>query len=435
MFASMLGARVRGRRGYGLRTRWLVATLLGFALLAALGGALLWSVPTHAAPFAVNWPMLRLQLVANGFTKPINLVSPNDGSNRLFVVEQDGLIHIIENGQRLGTPFLDLTEEVFDCGECGLLGLAFPPNFAEAGYFFVNYTSDTNLVGPDTGDEDGIADTVIARVELSDNPNVADASSVTPILVINQPATNHNGGHILFGPDGYLYIGMGDGGGGNDTYENAQDPASLHGKILRIEVGASGSYTVPADNPFVGVQGYRGEIWATGLRNPWRFGFDRTTGDLYVADVGQSNQEEVNHIAAAEIDNGGMNFGWPLYEGQRCRLGSETACARDDLVMPVAIYTHETGDCSVTGGVVYHSQLPNQRPVYLYGDLCTGRVRATQQDGAGWAETILLDTDGSITSFGEDGAGNVYVVDYSGEIYLVLDPANGQYIPSLVKNE
>ena len=186
---------------------------------------------------------------------------------------------------------------------------------------------------------------MIARFQITNNLNRADSAAEEPILRINQPNTNHNGGHILFGPDGYLYIGMGDGGGGGDTFENAQNPQSLHGKILRIEVGATGTYTIPASNPFTTTAGYRDEIWATGVRNPWRFDFDRSTGDLYVADVGQSGFEEVNHIAAGEIGDGGMNFGWPIMEGNVCfPPNGPQVCDNPGLTTPVATYNHGLGD-------------------------------------------------------------------------------------------
>jgi hypothetical protein len=309
--------------------------------------------------------------------------------------------------------------------------LAFPPDFAQSGYFFINYTSNTNQVGPDTGDPDGTTDTVIARVRVSSDPNIADPGSQEVILLINQPAANHNGGHILFGPDDYLYIGMGDGGSSGDAFQNAQDPASLHGKILRIAVGSTGGYTIPADNPFVDVGGYRDEIWAEGLRNPWRFNFDPTTGDLYVADVGQGALEEVNHIPADEIGNGGMNFGWPIREGNACYPPGVQDCRSDGLIAPVATYNHDQGDCSVTGGYVYHSPLPFQTAVYLYADFCTGRVWGVQQDGDTYASQLITDFPFSVTSFGEDRNGNIYLVNYDGEIYQILGPDPSLHLPTL----
>jgi glucose/arabinose dehydrogenase len=404
--------------------------------------------PTGAAPAAVTWPAIRLELVADGFSNPIDVVSPNDGTNRLFVVERGGNIRIIQNGMPLDDKFLDIEDKVrTDCSECGLLGLAFPPDFAQNNYFFINYTSDENLVDADpwdneNNDDQGTGDTVIARVHLSDDPNIADSDSEERILIINQPAANHNGGHILFGPDGYLYIGMGDGGGGGDVFRNAQDPRSLLGKLLRIQAGATGPYSIPADNPFIDTPDYRDEIWAEGLRNPWRFNFDPATGDLYIADVGQDIFEEVNHIPAAEIGNGGMNFGWPIMEGDLCfPPNGPQDCDRTELVVPIVTYPHgSAGGCSITGGHVFHSSKPNQAPVYLYADFCRGKVWATQPDGDEWVTRLLADYTFQITSFGEDGDGNIYLVGYDGAIYRILE-AEGpnfdhfNYIPGILKNE
>lgn len=410
-----------------------LTTLLGSILL----GTVLLSPTTHAAPTDVTWPMIRIQAIAEGFSRPVNLVSAQDGTGRLFVVERGGSIYIIDNGERLETPFLNIASRVTNpeaCNECGLLGLAFPTNFAEDGYFFVNYTSNENRVPGETGDPDGNSDTVIARFRLSDNPNVADPNSEETILEINQPAGNHNGGHILFGPDSYLYIGMGDGGGSDDTYANAQNPASPHGKMLRIEVGATGTYTVPADNPFINTEGYLDEIWALGLRNPWRFNFDPITGDLYIADVGQGGEEEVSYIAADKLGNGGMNFGWPIFEGTTCHLPPNAGdCERTDLIQPIIRYDHSGGDCSITGGFVYRSPMPFQSPIYLYGDFCSGVVRGAQPEGETWQTHILQDYNFMITSFGEDEDGTLYVVSYAGTVYQILGPAHASYIPGLSK--
>lgn len=385
-----------------------------------------------AAANAVTWPTLHLQPVAEGFVLPVDVVSANDGTGRLFVVERGGTIRIIENGERLATPFLDIRDRVSGtaspCSECGLLGLAFPPDFATEGYFFVNYTSKEDLIEPDTGDPDSpdFGDTVVARFRVTSNPNVADADSEERILIVNQPKTNHNGGHILFGPDNYLYIGMGDGGDSGDTYENAQDPASLHGKLLRIDAGATATYTIPADNPFVGIAGYRDEIWMTGLRNPWRFSFDRVTGDLYIADVGQGAYEEINYIAADEIGNGGLNFGWPILEGNVCYPPSGSQdCDRTNLIEPVVTYDHSQNNCSVTGGHVYRSPNSSQPPIYLYADFCSGRLWGMQRDGDNWVTTELDDLPLQVTSFGEDSEGNIYLVSYSGTVYQVVEKVGG----------
>ena len=423
----------QGSNRHEYHRKWhIISALVAAALMLALF-LLVNASDAVAAPHAVTWPIIQRELIASGFDDPIDLVDPRDGTNRLFVVERSGAIHIIEDGVVLATPFLNISTQINRCDECGLLGLAFPPNFAEAGYFFINYTSNTDRVGPDTGDPNTSGDTVIARFRVSDDPNVADAGSEQAILEINQPAGNHNGGHIVFGPDGYLYIGMGDGGGGGDDYQNAQEPASLHGKLLRIEVGATGTYTVPATNPFTNTAGYRAEIWAEGLRNPWRFNFDPTTGDLYVADVGQGDFEEINHIPAAEIGNGGMNFGWPIMEGSGCFPPSNDNCDTTGLTQPVVTYGHEQGDCSVTGGYVYHSPRPFQAPVYLYADFCTGRLWGMQPDGDVQTSELLDDLPLRVTSFGEDRNGNIYIVSYGGEIYQLVEHA--LYLPNVTKPE
>ena len=416
------------RIAFARRMGWgsLATLLLAAFFMLDLFGA----THVNAAPNAVTWPPIDLKPIADGFIGPIDVVGANDGTDRLFVLEKGGLVYIIENGVRLEDPFLDISDRVATCHECGLLGLAFPPTYAQDGYFFVNYTSKTDLVAPDTGDIDpniaNFGDTVIARFQVTNDPNLADAGNEDPILVINQPDDNHNGGHILFGPDDYLYIGMGDGGGGGDTYLNGQDPASLHGKILRIAVTGVNTYTIPADNPFIDTPGYRDEIWAMGLRNPWRFDFDRVTGDLYIADVGQGTVEEVNYVAAADIGNGGMNFGWKIMEGNICFPPNEAqTCNRTGLTAPIVTYLHELGNCSVTGGYVYAPPLPNQPPIYLYGDFCTGVLWGLQKDGATWESTILEDFPFQITSFGEDVAGSVYLIDYGGTVYQIGDPIQG----------
>lgn len=389
-----------------------------------------------ANPSAVSWPAFRLQLVAEGFEKPVEVTNANDGSNRIFVLERGGLIHIVQDGQRIATPFLDISDRVTTaCGECGLLGIAFPPNFAEEGYFFVSYISNEDLAAPDTEDPNTERDSVISRFRLTSDPNVADAGSEERILTINQPAANHNGGHILFGPDGYLYIGMGDGGEGGDAFENAQNSESLHGKILRIAVDATGTYTIPDDNPFVDDDDYRSEIWAWGLRNPWRFGFDDATGDLYIADVGQGDYEEINYIAAADLGNGGQNYGWSEMEGTACYPpGGSDDCDRDGLILPVVTYDHSQGDCSITGGFVW-TPSPDQAPLYLYGDFCSGRIWGMQKDGAGWATYEFMQADFRISSFGEDEAGNAYVADYDGAVYQLAPFESASYMPTVFKAE
>lgn len=413
------------------------------AIFFAVLFVLLHPPSVNAETSAVTWPIIRLELLVDALDAPVGLVDARDGTNRLFVIERGGTVRIVKNGVISEQPFLDVSDRVLtSCSECGLLGLAFPPDFAEGGYFFINYTSNTNRIGPDPNDPDdpdGIGDTVIARIHLSADPNVADAASEETVMEINQPADNHNGGHMVFGPDDYLYIGMGDGGGGDDEYKNAQDSQSLLGKILRVEVGKSGTYTVPPDNPFIDTPNYRDEIWALGLRNPWRFHFDPTTWDLYVADVGQNKYEEVNVVAAEALDNGGMNFGWPIFEGNECYLplkdanpANDDECERTDLTQPAATYTHAQNNCSITGGYVYESPMLHQTPVYLYGDFCSGNVWALQNDAGEWVSEQVNDLPFMITTFGQDETGNVYVVNYEGELYQLIGPAN-LYLPTLQK--
>lgn len=346
--------------------------------------------------------------VARGFTRPLYVTHAGDGSGRLFVVEQGGLIWILEDGVRLEAPFLDLSTlvspEATRAGgytERGLLGLAFDPNYAENGRLFVNYT-------------DASGTTVIARYLVSaDDLNRADPASGVTLLTVSQPYPNHNGGHMAFGPDGYLYVAMGDGGSAGDPLNSGQTLSTVLGKLLRLDVSAGDSYSVPADNPFVDSAGAAPEIWAYGLRNPWRFSFDRATGDLYIGDVGQNQWEEINFQPANSA--GGENYGWNVYEASRQYTG---APAPADMVLPIAEYSHNEG-ISVSAGYVYRGQaVPELTGVFLYGDFGTGNIWGTYQDGNGfWQTNLLMGGTGSIiSSFGEDEAGEVYVVDYNGRV-------------------
>jgi glucose/arabinose dehydrogenase len=363
-----------------------------------------------------------LQPLVSALTKPLFVTHAGDGSGRIFVVEQGGTIRILETGEQLTTPFLDISERVNDgSNEQGLLGLAFAPDYKESGFFFVNYT-----------DENG--DTVVARFLVSaEDANRADADSESIILSIDQPASNHNGGMVAFGPDGYLYVGTGDGGAANDRFGNGQNPQSLLGKMLRIDVTTepTAPYTIPRDNPWVETdwagQEVLDEIWAVGLRNPWRYSFDRSTGDLWIGDVGQNQYEEVDYVPAATRPP--INFGWPIMEATHC-FGSAD-CVQAGLWMPVAETDHQ-GNCSLTGGYVYRGQaFPQLNGVYLFGDYCSGKIWATlsdpdtvqsessaAQDAADslgcWRTVELLDTDLSLNSFGEDEAGELYVADHRG---------------------
>lgn len=386
--------------------------------------------PAHSAPRAVAWPTFTLVEVTDGLSRPLHVTAAHDGSNRLFVVEQGGRIRIVQHGDILEPPFLDISDRVSprdNCSECGLLSVAFPPDYATSGVFFVNYTANRDLVPGETGDANGDRDTVISRFRVSADPNRADPASEAVILVQNQPARNHNGGMLAFGPDdGLLYIGMGDGGGSGDPFANGQDPASMLGKLLRIQVGASGTYTVPADNPFMGNPAYRPEIWATGLRNPWKFSFDPATGDLYIADVGQDAQEEVNHQPAGV---GGQNYGWPILEGDTCS-GAAT-CDNTGLTLPVATYGRDVGR-SITGGVLLNSRQPGQPPVYLYGDFISGVILGLQRDGAAWATHSFMTNDLGIAGFGTGENSAVYLVDlFGGALYQVFEPIHHLYLPTL----
>jgi glucose/arabinose dehydrogenase len=366
-----------------------VPLLLGILSIAFI----VYAQPPQAPTSAPDPTQYRFVEVATGFSKPLDLV--NAGDSRLFIVEQDGRIKVFKNGTT--TEFLNVTSLVSRNGsERGLLGLAFHPGYAQNGYFFINYT---NTQG----------NTVIARYKVSQNPDVADPSSAAPVLAVTQPYENHNGGDLVFGPDGYLYIGLGDGGSSGDPQNRAQNPQVLLGKMLRINVNQL-PYTVPANNPFVGNSAYLPEIWALGLRNPWRYSFDRATGDLYIADVGQNTWEEVNFQAAG---SGGQNYGWNIYEGKHNYKSGQIAGA----VFPFAEYDHNQG-CSITGGYVYRgASIPGLQGVYLYGDFCTGMIWSAFRDGAGaWQNALFKDTSYSISSFGEDVTGELYLLDYNGKL-------------------
>jgi glucose/arabinose dehydrogenase len=342
---------------------------------------------TFPDPNTYTWE----QLVVAGLQRPVDLQA--DGSGRLFVIEKAGRIRIIENDQLLEPPFLDITDRVGSNGnEQGLLGLAFHPQFQENGRFFLNYT-DTR------------GDTVIARFELSGDPNVADPASEVPLLGYDQPFPNHNGGALAFGPDGYLYIGSGDGGAAGDPMGNAQNTDTLLGKILRVDVDSGDPVAVPPDNPF------GNEVWAYGLRNPWRISFDRLTGDVYIGDVGQGEWEEIDYLPAGSP--GGANFGWDHREGAHDYEGG----GPEGMIDPVAEYSHPEGGCSVTGGYVYRGAMPEWNGIYLYGDYCSGMIWGLLQTDGGWQNQLLFDLDVTITSFGQDDTGEVYLVSDNGGIY------------------
>lgn len=350
-------------------------------------------------------PTIRLESVAIGLTDPIGLFNAGDESGRLFVIEQGGTIRILQKGAVSGTPFLDIRERVTAGGEKGLLGLAFHPKFKENGRFFVNYTSPT-----------GGLHTVIS--EFKAGAGGADPDSERILLTIPQPFANHNGGNIVFGPDGFLYIGMGDGGAANDPRGNGQNLGTLLGKMLRIDVDQKSGgkeYAVPPDNPFVATPGAAPEIWAYGLRNPWRFSFDPQTGLLYAGDVGQSAREEI-HV----IRKGGNN-GWNVMEGTICTPGVNPDCDKSGYDLPIIDYPRSEGT-TVVGGYVYRgSAIPNLAGAYLYADFGSGRLWMLRYDRRAVSDRRpLLETGKSISSFGEDEQRELYLADYSGEIFKIV---------------
>ncbi|NDJ76612.1 MAG: PQQ-dependent sugar dehydrogenase [Chloroflexi bacterium] len=351
--------------------------------------------------------------ITSGLSRPVYLTHAGDGSGRLFIVEQSGTIWTMQDGTLLDTPFLDVSglispEALTDrYTERGLLGLAFHPDFASNGQFFINYT-----------DQSGHS--VLARYTVSgSDPNQADLASAEQLLYVQQPFSNHNGGHLAFGPDGYLYLALGDGGSAGDPRQNGQNPTTLLGTILRLDVSTESGYLVPADNPFASGDQARPEIWAWGLRNAWRFSFDRDTGDLYIADVGQNQWEEISVQPAGSA--GGENYGWNAYEGTHVYSGATPA---SDVVMPVLEYDHSSGRCSVTGGYVYRgTAIPGLQGYYVYGDWCSGTIwTARQTEDGTWEASVSLESGYNINSFGEDENGELYLLDNSGAV-LRFDPA------------
>lgn len=373
--------------------------------------------------------------VAAGLLYPVFVTAPA-GDSRLFIVEQRGVIKILKNGTVLPTAFLDIDALITNpsgSDERGLLGLAFAPDYATSGFFYVYYT---DLSG----------DSRIARYSVSADPDVANPASALNILFQDQPFTNHNGGTLLFGPDGYLYLGLGDGGSGEDPFGNGQSLATILGKVIRIDPTGDDfpadplqNYRIPAGNPFVGVGGARGEIWSYGWRNPYRWSFDRANGNMYVGDVGQYCWEEVSFEPAATP---GRNYGWSKIEGNHCfdpTIGcGATGCDSTGIVLPIREYSHsEDGfSCAITGGYVYRgTAIPSLRGAYFYADYCSGRIRSFRYDGSTLTEltdrTAELAPGGgfsitSVSGFGEDGFGELYIVDRAaanGEIYkIVPDP-------------
>lgn len=376
-------------------------------LLMTFGVLLSCSDTTQAGDDSTDGPGpgaadLTAEVVVGGLSAPIYLTAPA-GDSRLFVAEQAGRIRIVEAGQLLATPFLDITDRVVSGGERGLLSIAFHPLYDSNGLFYVSYTGD-----------DGSSR--IERYSVTVNPNLADPASAKLILSVPQPFSNHNGGLIVFGPDGMLYVGLGDGGGGGDPQGHGQNTNTLLGSLLRIDLDGGDPYAVPADNPFVGSAG-ADEIWAYGLRNPWRFSFDRQAGNLYVADVGQNRWEEVNVVAATAL---GLNYGWNIMEGAHCF--ATDPCDNNDLVLPALEYGHSQG-CSVTGGYVYRgAAIPEIQGHYFYSDYCRGFLRSFHYTGGVVTDERQWDVGnlGNVLSFGEDGLGELYILTGNGTVYRLI---------------
>ncbi|WP_050409620.1 sorbosone dehydrogenase family protein [Massilia sp. NR 4-1] len=374
-------------------------------------GATADAMPPAAAPAPLPAALsLGLREVAAGLSQPILLTAPA-GDSRQFIVERPGRIRVLENGSLLVKPLLDISAQTTTDGERGLLSLAFHPEFARNGRFYVYYTDRSGNIAID-------------RFTMSADPYVADPQSQTRVLSIGHPTySNHNGGLLAFGPDGFLYIGTGDGGGGGDPNRNAQNPESMLGKLLRLDVdsGLSTAYKVPSDNPYAGQSGKRGEIWALGLRNPWRFAFDGTSRQLYIADVGQGQREEVD---IASIATGGNNYGWPIMEGSACY--NAASCASAGLVRPAFEYTHGSAGangCSITGGYVYRgAAIPELAGRYFYSDYCKGFLKSFLYSGG----TVSEQRDwgianvGNVLSFGQDAQGELYVLVGGGKVYKLV---------------
>src|SRR5437870_137937 len=381
---------------------------LGALALLACGGS-------PSGPPAAG-DSLRLQLVASGLSSPVYLSAPPGDTERLFIVEQAGRIRIVPHGQQqpLATPFLDISNRVLSGGEEGLLSVAFHPGYATNHYFYVDYTHSS--AASDT------VYTVIERYTVSADSNIADSATHKLILRITQPQPvslypNHKGGLVMFGPDGMLYIGMGDGGSGGDPQNRAQNRDSLLGKLLRIDVDNGDPYGIPPSNPFA-TSGGAPEIWALGLRNPWRFAFDRAAGLLYIADVGQDLWEEVDVAPAGQ---GGLNYGWPIMEGLHCFRPNP--CGTTGLVQPAVEYGHANNGCSITGGFVYRgSRAPSLVGQYFYSDYCSGWMRSffyANGGGTGQTSWTLNVSLGNVLSFGEDSAGELYVLSGGGSVYRI----------------
>lgn len=392
------------------RLRWLLIIVI--IELLAIVGLVTWSLirsdktTLKEATSQINDGTLTASLVATGLGVPTDIVpTPIDDDDRLFIVEQVGTITIInKRGDHEPTTFLDISAKVQDGGEMGLLGMAFHPKFAQNGYFFVNYI-----------DKDMFTNVVRFQVNAD---GLADPATEKTLLKIKQPYSNHNAGALAFGPDGFLYIPLGDGGSGGDPENRAQTKNEYLGKLLRVDVDGGDPYAVPASNPFAADGAFKPEIWAWGLRNPWRISFDSKTGDLYIADVGQGTIEEVD--VQPSSSKGGENYGWRCFEGTRSYQPDDCQAA-SAYVTPAFEYKHEEGRCSVTGGYVYRgSRIPSLDGQYIYGDLCSGEIFAASHSDNSWAQKLLFKTPFKISTFGQDKDGEIYVADMnSGSIYSI----------------
>ena len=384
------------------------AILLACLLLAGCSCEHNGSSPATMRPPAAPSGYMAVR-VANGLSQPVDLTAPPGDTARIFIVEKTGTIRILKGGQVLSRPFLDISGLVSSGSEQGLLGLAFHPHYGANGKFYVYYTDRSGNIH-------------IVEYLVSSNPDSASATSREILSVAHSSYPNHNGGQVVFGPDGFLYTGLGDGGGGGDPLGSGQNLNTLLGKILRIDVDSGSPYAIPADNPFLGQAGKRGEIWSYGERNPWRFSFDPANGDLYIADVGQNLWEEVDYEAAGVS---GRNYGWNRMEGMHCYSPS-TGCDTTGITLPVVEYDHQAG-CSVTGGYVYRGSLhPELAGTYFYGDYCTGIVRSFRiQSGIAvdmqdWTQALRTEAGSAmqnLSSFGLDAAGELYLVLLVGEVY------------------
>ncbi len=386
-----------------MRVLWL---MLGLSLVMGIG---LWRAGGHAAMLAP---------VASGLAEPVGVVALD--AQRLLVVERVGRLRLVQDGRLHPEPFLDLSARINARGqEQGLLGIALDPDFEKNGLLYLNYIRRN---------DDGRDHSVVARYQLHADRSGVNPQSAQILLEVAQDFANHNGGHLAFGPDGYLYIGLGDGGSANDPHQRSQNPRSLLGKMLRIDVraqmpahsptqscGRVAHYAIPADNPYADGQAACPEIWALGLRNPWRYSFDQA-GRLWIADVGQSSYEEVNLQAPGQ---GGNNYGWRCYEGPQVHRQDPGCPAQTH--QPVISYAHEQGRCSITGGVVYRGQaLPHLRGAYLYGDFCTGELWTAYESGGQWRSTRLLDTGLLLAAIGEDAEGEVLLLGLKGELMRLM---------------